>query len=69
MVILSLDSSYIFERFIYKEYFSVSMKFKTSVTFDEDTIYGIRKLIREGIFRNKSHVVEYAVKNLIREKK
>jgi len=44
------------------------MKFKTSVTFDEDTIYGIRELVRSGHFRNKSHVVEYAVKNLIKGK-
>ena len=41
------------------------MKFKTSVSFDEDTILGIRELLRKGHFRNKSHVVEYAVKKLI----
>lgn len=43
------------------------MKFKTSVSFDEETIVDIRSLIREGKFRNKSHVVEYAVKKLVRE--
>ena len=42
------------------------MKYKTSVTFDEETIYGIRELVRYGYFRNKSHVVEFAVKQLIK---
>jgi len=41
------------------------VKHKTSVSFDENTICEIRRLIREGSFRNKSHVVEYAVKKLI----
>ena len=43
------------------------MKFKTSVSFDEETIVAIRELVRTGVFRNKSHVVEYAIKKLIRE--
>jgi len=41
------------------------MKYKTSVSFDEDTIQGILELVRNGRFRNKSHVVEYAVQKLI----
>lgn len=45
------------------------MKHKTSVTFDEETISGIRDLIRQGLFRNKSHATEYAVKKLIEERK
>jgi len=45
------------------------MKFKTSVTFDLETIEGIRKLVREGNYRNKSHVVELAVKKLIIEER
>jgi len=49
--------------------FIVNMKFKTSVSFEEDTIFGIRELIRSGNFRNKSHVVEFAVKKLIKEVK
>jgi Arc/MetJ-type ribon-helix-helix transcriptional regulator len=43
------------------------MKFKTSVSFDEDTISGIRALIRRKHFRNKSHVVEFAVAKLLEE--
>ena len=42
------------------------MKFKTSVSFDEETITNIRELVRRGLFRNKSHVVEYAVRKLIK---
>jgi Arc/MetJ-type ribon-helix-helix transcriptional regulator len=41
------------------------MKHKTSVAFDKKTIEGIRYLIRSGNFRNKSHVVEFAVKKLL----
>ncbi len=43
------------------------MKFKTSVSFDEETIEGIRSLIRSGSFRNKSHVIEYSIQKLIGE--
>ena len=43
------------------------MKHKTSVAFDETTILGILELMRSGTFRNKSHVVEYAVLKLLRE--
>jgi len=43
------------------------MKHKTSVSFDEKTLYGIRDLMRSGLFRNKSHVVEYAVNKLLNE--
>lgn len=45
------------------------MKHKTSVSFDEETILKIRELIRSGSFRNKSHVVEYAIKKLVEERK
>lgn len=43
------------------------MKHKTSVSFEEETIIKIRELIRTGKFRNKSHVVEYAIQKLIEE--
>lgn len=45
------------------------MKYKTSVSFDKETIFGIRELIKLGLFRNKSHVVEYSVKKLIEDVK
>jgi Arc/MetJ-type ribon-helix-helix transcriptional regulator len=40
------------------------MKHKTSISFDEETICKIRALVRSGKFRNKSHVMEYAIKKL-----
>lgn len=40
------------------------MKHVVSVSLDEDTIKKIRQLLREKPFRNKSHVVEEAVKEL-----
>lgn len=43
------------------------MKHKTSVAFDKETIEGIRGLVRTGSFRNKSHVVEFAVKKLLED--
>lgn len=41
------------------------MKYKTSVALDEETIFKMRELVRKGEFRNKSHVMEYAIKKLI----
>jgi len=43
------------------------MKHKTSVALDEETLISMRKLVRKGQFRNKSHVMEFAVKKLIKE--
>jgi len=41
------------------------MKQKISITIDEKTVLDILDTIRTGKFRNKSHVVEYAVKKLL----
>ncbi|MBI1935854.1 hypothetical protein HYS31_05425 [Candidatus Woesearchaeota archaeon] len=41
------------------------MKEKISITLDEGTVLGIHEAISSGKFRNKSHVVEYAVKKLL----
>ena len=49
--------------------FRYIMKYKTSVSFDEETINAIRNLTKTDSFRNKSHVIEYAVKKLIKEVK
>ena len=43
------------------------MKRKTSVALEEETLATMRELVRNGLFRNKSHVMEYAVKKLISE--
>lgn len=41
------------------------MKHKTSVALDTETILAMRELVRKGVFRNKSHIMEFAVKKLI----
>ncbi|MFA5856931.1 MAG: ribbon-helix-helix domain-containing protein [Candidatus Pacearchaeota archaeon] len=40
------------------------MKERASFTFDKETISLIDGLIDSGEFRNRSHVVEHAIKNL-----
>jgi Arc/MetJ-type ribon-helix-helix transcriptional regulator len=41
------------------------MKHKLSVSLDEELVQEVMRLRSTGKFRNKSHVVEYAVKKLI----
>ena len=43
------------------------MKHKLSITLDEELVLEIIKALSTGKFRNKSHVVEYAVKKLLDE--
>ncbi|MDO8556040.1 MAG: hypothetical protein Q7R96_02595 [Nanoarchaeota archaeon] len=43
------------------------MKQKISVTIDEKKIKIIEKLLEEGKFRNKSHILEYSLNKLIKE--
>ncbi len=43
------------------------MKSKLSVTLDKELVHEIIKALSTGKFRNKSHVVEYAVKKLLEE--
>ncbi|MBS3114243.1 hypothetical protein J4448_04015 [Candidatus Woesearchaeota archaeon] len=43
------------------------MKQKLSVTLDKKLVHEILKALSTGKFRNKSHVVEYAVKKLLEE--
>lgn len=44
------------------------MKHKLSVTLDEELVQEIVKTLSTGKFRNKSHVVEYALKQLLEER-
>jgi Arc/MetJ-type ribon-helix-helix transcriptional regulator len=44
------------------------MKQKLSITVEEDIIQRIEGCVSEGSFRNKSHVVEFALNRLLREK-
>lgn len=43
------------------------MKERASFTFDKKTIDAINKLIKSGKYRNKSHLVEEAIKFLEKE--
>ncbi len=45
------------------------MKHKTSVALDTETLAAMKELVRTGLFRNKSHTMEFAVKKLIKEMK
>tara|TARA_Y100000034_G_scaffold134047_1_gene201406 strand:+ start:359 stop:502 length:144 start_codon:yes stop_codon:yes gene_type:complete len=44
------------------------MKKKISVSIEEKTIEKLNDCVSEGTFRNKSHVVEFAINKLIKEK-
>jgi len=45
------------------------MKERASFTFDKETLKALEKLSKNGRFRNKSHVVEEAIKLLEKEGK
>ncbi len=44
-------------------------KIKTSVSIDEDLLQKLQEKVDEGIFRSKSHGLEYAFKKYLSEKK
>ena len=41
------------------------MKLKLSVSMEDKTVEMIDRVLLEGLFRNKSHLVEYAVKKML----
>jgi len=43
------------------------MKQKISISIEKETVNKIKKKVAEGIFRNKSHAVEFAVRKLMEE--
>ena len=43
------------------------MKHKLSVTLEREVILELNDKLREGLFRNKSHLIEYAVKKFLKE--
>jgi len=45
------------------------MKQKLSVTIDEDKIELLNQIIKEGRFRNKSHLVEYSLNKFLKGEK
>jgi metal-responsive CopG/Arc/MetJ family transcriptional regulator len=42
------------------------MKLKLSVSMDKDLIDEVEGIISEGRFRNKSHIIEYALKSFLK---
>jgi len=42
------------------------MKYKISISVDEETILKIREGMRKGLFRNKSHAFEYAIHEVLK---
>ena len=41
------------------------MKQQTSITVDKELLARIEDVLKDGLFRNKSHVFEYAVRRLL----
>ena len=45
------------------------MKQKVSIAMDEELLQAIEQIVSEGRFRNRSHIIEYALKTYLREKR
>lgn len=43
------------------------MKLQTSITIDEEVMLKIKEKLRDGSFRNNSHLFEFAVRKLLIE--
>lgn len=43
------------------------MKHKLSISMEEDTILRVLDKMRDGLFRNKSHLIEHAVVQFLNE--
>jgi Arc/MetJ-type ribon-helix-helix transcriptional regulator len=45
------------------------MKQKLSISIDEEKVRLVEKILEEGKFRNKSHILEYSLNKFLREVK
>lgn len=45
------------------------MKIQTSITIEQEIMLKLKERIRDGSFRNKSHLFEFAVRKLLEEAK
>ncbi len=45
------------------------MKKRLSITIDENKIDLIEEILKKGLFRNKSHILEYALVKFLEEEK
>ena len=43
------------------------MKHRMSISVNEETVLKIMTSVREGKFRNKSHAIEYAINELLKQ--
>lgn len=43
------------------------MKQRLSITIDEEKVKIIEKILAEGMFRNKSHILEYSLNKFLKE--
>lgn len=44
------------------------MKEKLSITIEEEKVRVIEEMLKEGLFRNKSHIVEYSLNKFLKER-
>ena len=44
------------------------MKQKLSITIEKETIRLLDEVIEEGVFRNKSHAIEFSLNKILKEK-
>ena len=66
---LSFCCLFVIVTFIYHFFLPSSMKEKISISIEADTLKEIEVLLENPNFRNKSHVVEFALNKLIGEMK
>jgi len=45
------------------------MKTKLSITIDEDKTRFLDEVLKEGLFRNKSHIMEYSLNKFLENRK
>ncbi|MFH1711318.1 MAG: hypothetical protein ABH840_03330 [Nanoarchaeota archaeon] len=57
----------LFLAFYFSLRLKIKMKQKISITIEEDKIRIIEKLLEEGKYRSKSHILEYGLNNLLKE--
>jgi len=43
------------------------MKHQTSITIDAEVMQKVKELLRDGTYRNQSHIFEYAIRKLLDE--
>ena len=53
------------ERFIKSSIKCYFMKQKLSISMEEELVTVVETIVKEGRFRNKSHIIEYALKRFL----